>query len=255
MKIECLLLFTFYSFTSFLRGEVNTLTAAKARHQKYCEQHPDVWQGHYNLANVHYKEEAFNEAQTSYEQALEKCTLPQDQESIFYNLGNTYYRQFQQTQDAKQQMASLEKSIKFFESALALNPKAADAQHNLEIAKKALEKLKKNQEQQKQEQPQDNSNNTSNDSNADNESSSKENEKEKEKETEKESEDKAPDKPQANRMNENAPQQAPMPQQERSQQEMETLLKSTKGDEKVLPINFSSDSQNLPEDPRVLQDW
>ncbi|MDR0755382.1 MAG: tetratricopeptide repeat protein [Puniceicoccales bacterium] len=249
MKIECLLLLIFCSLTNFLKGETSPLTAAKARHQKYCEQHPDVWQGHYNLANIHYKEEAFDEAQISYEQALEKCTRPQEQESIFYNLGNTYYRQFQQTQDVKQQMASLEKSIKFFESTLALNAEAEDARHNLEVAKKAFEKLKKNQEQQDQEQPQDNSNNTSNDSNANNESSSKENE----------PENKAPEKQQQqqppNRMNESAPQQAPMPQQEKSQQEMETLLNSTKGDEKVLPMNFSNNSQNLPEDLEVLHDW
>ncbi|MDR2769044.1 MAG: hypothetical protein LBB19_00580 [Puniceicoccales bacterium] len=246
MKIKCLLLFTCYSFTNFLRGEASTLAIAKASHQKYCEQHPDVWQGHYNLANIHYKEEAFGEAQISYEQALEKCTRPQEQENIFYNLGNTYYRQFQQTQDAKQQIASLEKSIKFFESTLALNAEAEDARHNLEIAKKALEKLKKDQEQQNQEQAQDNSNNTSNDSNANNESPSQE------------PENKAPEKQQQqppNRTNESAPPQAPMPQQEKSQQEMETLLNSTKGDEKVLPMNFSNDSQNLPEDPKVLHDW
>jgi tetratricopeptide (TPR) repeat protein len=243
MKIKCLLLFTFYIFTDFLRGEEGPLTAVKVRHQKYCEQHPNVWQGHYNLANIHYKEEAFDEAQTSYEQALEKCTRPQEQESIFYNLGNTYYRQFQQTQDTKQQIACLEKSIKFFESALSLNAEAEDARHNLEITKKALEKLKKNQEQPNQEQPKDNSNNTSNDPNANNESPSKE------------PENKAPEKPQDNRMDKNTPQQTPMPQQEKSQQEMETLLNSTKGDERVLPINFSNDSQNLPEDPKVLHDW
>ncbi|MDR1255019.1 MAG: tetratricopeptide repeat protein [Puniceicoccales bacterium] len=244
MKIKYLLFFTFCSFTSLLRGEAGPLIAAKARHQRYCKQHPDAWQGHYNLANIHYKEKAFDEAQISYEQALEKCARPQEQEGIFYNLGNTYYRQFQQTQDAKQQIANLEKSIKFFESTLALNAEAKDAQHNLEIAKKAFEKLKKNQEHQNQEQPQDNPNNTPNGSNENNDSSS-----------EKPDDNKASEKPQDNRTNESAPQQAPTPQQEKSQQEMETLLNSTKGDEKVLPINFSNDSQNLPEDPEVLHDW
>ena len=126
-----------------------TLTAAESQQQKlerYCQKYPQAWQGYYNLGRYYYQQEDFSAAESSFASALEKCQKPELQEAIFYNLGNTYFQQADDTENKEEKIPLLEKSIQNYESALSLNPEAEDTKHNLELAKKELEKLKKEQE-------------------------------------------------------------------------------------------------------------
>jgi tetratricopeptide (TPR) repeat protein len=80
----------------------------------------------YNLGNALYRQERFDEAARAYQEALQKNSRLED---AWYNLGNAFFRQ-DRFKDA----------IRAYQGALALVPDDRDAQHNLELAKRALEK-------------------------------------------------------------------------------------------------------------------
>src|ERR1043166_6671605 len=74
------------------------------------------------------------------------------QEQAYYNLGNTLFGLGEPQEDLEKKKAAWEQSIQNFENALKLDPKDADAIHNLAFVKKKLEELKKQQEQQQKQQ-------------------------------------------------------------------------------------------------------
>jgi Ca-activated chloride channel homolog len=74
------------------------------------------------------------------------------QQRALYNLGNTTYRLGESHQQQAQQF--WQKSVKDYESAMALDPQDADVKFNHEFVKKKLEELKKQQQQQQQQNQQ-----------------------------------------------------------------------------------------------------
>ncbi|MFH0800427.1 MAG: VWA domain-containing protein [Pseudomonadota bacterium] len=88
----------------------------------------------YNIANSCYKLGKFDEAAKMYSGMSEKLKGALKERSV-YNLGNSFFKGLK-----------LEDAVKSYEDALKLDPKDADAKYNLELAKKALE-LKKQQQQ------------------------------------------------------------------------------------------------------------
>ncbi|PYK65436.1 MAG: hypothetical protein DME21_01265 [Verrucomicrobia bacterium] len=76
------------------------------------------------------------------------------QERGYYNLGNTLYRLGEQATDDNAKIQEWQNAVDSYTNALALNPQDADAKYNLDLVKKKLEELKKQQPKQQQEQSQ-----------------------------------------------------------------------------------------------------
>jgi Ca-activated chloride channel homolog len=108
------------------------------------------WPSRYNDGVSAYRSNDFTAATSSFEQALAAPDRALQQRA-YYNLGNACYRQGEAEQAQAQQL--WQRAVKSYESALALDPKDADAKFNLDFVKKKLEELeKKKQEQQQQQQ-------------------------------------------------------------------------------------------------------
>jgi len=111
------------------------------------------WPLRYNDGVKAYRSNDFATATSSFEQALAASDRLLQQRA-YYNLGNASYRQGEAEQAQAQPL--WQRAIKSYESALALDPKDADAKFNLDFVKKKLEELeKKQQEQQQQDKKQD----------------------------------------------------------------------------------------------------
>ena len=91
-------------------------------------------QGHYNLGNVYYKQENYDEAIKNYQQAMVLSKDTKKTAQIIYNLGNTLIKKGQ-----------IEPAIERYKKALEINPEDQDIRYNLEYALRQL------QQQQKQE--------------------------------------------------------------------------------------------------------
>lgn len=200
--------------------------------QKYCEKHPENWQGHYNLGRMYYQNSDLENAEKSFSESIQHCEQPEHQESILYNLGNTYFKQAENAPEDQQKIPLLEKSVQNYEGAMALNKDAEDTRHNLDIAKKWLEKLKKKQEQQQQK-----------------------NDQQKKKEEQRKKENNGdPNKEQQKQQQQKEKQQEEQQQpQSAKQQEMQNVLQKEQNNERILPINFSNNSKI--NDDKVLKDW
>jgi len=106
------------------------------------EQSPKLAEPHYNSANTHYRQGAYDQAQQQIELALvsEQAQAGLDQ-NTYYNLGNTLY-----------QAQQYEAAIEAYKEALRLNPSDLEAKQNLELA---LRQLQQQQQEQQEEQQQD----------------------------------------------------------------------------------------------------
>ena len=204
--------------------------------QNYCEKHPERWQGHYNCGRTYYQRSDFENAEKYFTKSIQHCEQPELQESILYNLGNTFFKQAEQTPEDQQKIPLLEKSVQNYEGAVALNKDAEDTRHNLEVAKKLLDRLKKKQQQQ-QKDPKQNEEDRKKENNKDpNKDQPKENKQQKQQDEQEQ---------------QNGGQQ-PKPQNMK-QQEMQNVLEKEQKNERILPLNLSKNSK-LPED-KVLKDW
>jgi len=110
------------------------------------------WPLRYNDGVTAYRNNDFESATSSFEQALAAPDRALQQRAS-YNLGNACYRQGEVEQTQAQQL--WQRAVKSYESALALDPKDADAKFNLDFVKKKLEELQKQQQQNQQDKKQD----------------------------------------------------------------------------------------------------
>jgi Ca-activated chloride channel homolog len=115
------------------------LDQAKAQYQKALEQAPGDPAANYNLGNVHFRKNNFDEAIKSYEQSFEHSTDNTIKEKGLYNSGVAWIKQ-----------QKLPESIDSWKKALKLDPADEDARENLQKA--LLELEKKQPKQQKNEQ-------------------------------------------------------------------------------------------------------
>jgi Ca-activated chloride channel family protein len=109
------------------------------------------WPRQYNTGVTAYRSNDFSQAS----QLFENATSSRDrslQQRALYNLGNADFRLGQTQPQQAQQL--WQRALKNYESALAIDPKDADAKFNYELVKKRLEELKKQQQQQQQQQQQ-----------------------------------------------------------------------------------------------------
>jgi Ca-activated chloride channel family protein len=106
----------------------------------------------FNLGAAAYKAGDFAAATTAFNNALKTREIPL-QQSAYYNLGNTLFRQGEKvvTTDPQSTLATWQQSLGAFDTALQLKPSDADAKFNRNVVQTRLDELRK-QQQQKQNQ-------------------------------------------------------------------------------------------------------
>ena len=108
---------------AFAEGDFDTALGAYRRAQ---DKAPELAEPHYNSGNTHYRQQEYEDAQKSYNQALLTADEGLTRNGTF-NMGNTFF-------SAEQ----YDKAIDAYKDALRLDPKDRDAKHNLEIALRRL---------------------------------------------------------------------------------------------------------------------
>lgn len=136
------------------RYESGKYESALREYKRLLIDKPDDPRLHFNAGAAAFQVNDFDEALKQLNSALVTQDL-QLQERAYYNLGNTEYRRGVEAQAPDQKQADWEQAIGNYESALKLNRMDEDARFNLELVKKKLEELQKQQQQQKQEQSKD----------------------------------------------------------------------------------------------------
>ena len=105
---------------------------------------PELPELSYNLGNVMYQQEKYQDALERYYKALSSDELGH-QAQTYYNLGNTFYRS-----------GKYPEAIQEYQKCLELTPDDEDAKYNLEFVRKKMKEMldKELQRQQDQKQPQ-----------------------------------------------------------------------------------------------------
>ncbi len=128
--------------------------SAFQEYKKLLDKNPQDTRLSYNAGVAAYQDKQYEEAIPLLNEALKSPDIKLQQQAL-YNLGNTQYRVGQQLEDPQQKQAAWENAVQQFENALKLDAKDSDAKFNLDLVKKQLEELKKQQEQsQKDDQKQ-----------------------------------------------------------------------------------------------------
>jgi Ca-activated chloride channel homolog len=109
----------------------NQLDRSLELYQKALQESPSSAAASYNLGNVEFRKNKFDDAAKSYEVSVENSQDKQIQEKGLYNKGVALIKQ-----------QKLEESIEAWKNSLKLNPADEEARDNLE---KALEELRKKQ--------------------------------------------------------------------------------------------------------------
>lgn len=119
---------------------------------RQLEQSPHDARLHFNYGTAAYKNNMFEEAAKAFSEALISEDLALQQEA-YYNRGNAQFQRGKETlqTDPEHSIALWEQAVTSYEGALQLDSMNEDARYNLELVKRQLEELKKQQEEQKQE--------------------------------------------------------------------------------------------------------
>ncbi|MDP7134163.1 MAG: tetratricopeptide repeat protein, partial [Planctomycetota bacterium] len=147
----------------------NKLPEAMSKYQDARTDAPEKAELHYNIGNVYYAENRFQDAINSYEQAMLKGATPLKSRAR-YNLGNATYRMAQRKESGEKLEEALglaKKSLEHYKDARYLRKKAmgrsfkedADLNHNIQFAQREVRRirdkiLKRQQEQQKKQDQQ-----------------------------------------------------------------------------------------------------
>ena len=209
------------------------------------------------------------------------------QQQAYYNRGNTRFLTGDSTEDPEAKKLAWENSLKDFESAMKLDAKDADAKHNYEFVKQKLEELKKQEQQQQkqdknqnkdenkdqqkqsdQQQKQDQNKQDQQKSDQQKDKSQQSKQDDKQKEQEKKDQQQADAQKEKDRQDQQKKDQQPKPDEQKNSGEQQQaaaaqqgeqmtpeqamrVLDTTKGDEKVLPIQM----EKPPQSAKKLKDW
>ncbi len=130
------------------------ITASKY-YSEQLEKTPDNPVLHYNYGTAAYKNNLFEDAASSFSNALKSDDLVL-QEQAYYNRGNALFQQGKESlqTDRQHSIELWEQAVDSYAAALQLNEQNKDAGFNHDFVKKQLEALKKQEEEQKQQQNQ-----------------------------------------------------------------------------------------------------
>ena len=128
---------------------------------------PDRIESYFNRGNAAYREDDVKTALENYEKAGKRITRASELAGTMYNAGNTFLNAAEKGAenpvlmqkaggDAQQlRMEGYRQAIEMYKRVLKIDPSDEDARYNLTYAKKKLEDMKNQQNNQKQDQKQD----------------------------------------------------------------------------------------------------
>lgn len=182
---------------------------ALAEYQELIAKNPDDPRLRYNAGAAAYQANKFDQALEQFQAAAASPDLDLQQQAL-YNLGNTEFKVGESNSDLKERMASWERALQHFDSALRLNQQDQDAAFNRDLVKRKLEELKQQQQQQKDQQG---------NPNEDNKDEQKQNEDERKKDNQNDNQNKQDQKDQQEQKDNT--QQSSKDQQQQQQKEQE----------------------------------
>jgi Ca-activated chloride channel family protein len=260
-----------------------------AEYEDRLKKNPNDQRLQYNRGTVAYEMQDYETATTNLQSAVTAPDLKLQQRAS-YNLGNTLYRQGEQTTEPTQRIETWEKAVQSFENATHLDPQDADAKFNLDLVKKKLEELKQQQPKQDKQQPdkqdkqqknkekqnqQEEKQKSDSSKEQDQQQQDKEQKSQQESKPEEQKSDQPPNEPQEKASNQKDAQQEQAKQDkpegagkgrdksgeqtdanaapgQMTVQQAQQLLESTKGDERAM---IFVPAQKLKERKRLFKDW
>jgi len=133
--------------------EAGKFESAAKEYQALATRKPADTRLNYNAGAAAHQTGQFDVAAQLLQRAMASTDRTLQQRAL-YNLGNTRYRQGEQTEKLEEKQPLWEEAVKAYEAALKLDPADADANFNQEFVKKRLEELKQQQEKQQQQDQQ-----------------------------------------------------------------------------------------------------
>ena len=190
----------------------------------------------FNAGNAAFMKGEFEEANSYYENYINKIKKDTEKAEALYNIGNSYFNDYKKNNNQE----SLSKSIESYKQSLRLNPKDADTRYNLSKAMKIAMQQQDNQDQENKDQ--DNQDQQNNDQeNKDQQDKDQENKDQENKDQEnKDQENKdqknkgQKDKEQENKDQKDKKQEENQKQNNKPQSEKERQQKPTMGQEQAL---------------------
>lgn len=128
---------------------------ALAEYQELIAKNPNDPRLRYNAGAAAYQANKFDEALSQFQAAAASPDLDLQQQAQ-YNLGNTEFKLGESNSDPKERMASWERALQHYETALRVNANDPDSVFNRDLVKRKIEELKKQQQEQKDQQGQPN---------------------------------------------------------------------------------------------------
>ena len=128
--------------------------AAAKEWQRLAEDRPEDARLHYNAGAAAFQAKKYDEAERRFSAAI-AATDPKLQQSGYYNLGNTFFRGGERTEETEKKMEAWERALQLYEQALKREPQDQDAKFNQDFVKLKLEELKKQQQEQQKQQSKD----------------------------------------------------------------------------------------------------
>jgi Ca-activated chloride channel family protein len=132
-------------------------------YRKALQQDTNSVNANYNLGNVLYQQERFNEAVNYYAEAVENANNETQKAKAYHNLGNANIAQLESLKDnPQQQQEALTQGVEAYKNALKINPDDKATKYNLAYAQRLMQQMQQNPppqpqngegEQQEQEQP------------------------------------------------------------------------------------------------------
>ncbi len=118
----------------------NKFDAAQKEYERLLEQKPDDLRLHFNAGAAAYRGTNYDAAIQHFTAALAARDVKLQQRA-YYNLGNTKFQMGAAAENFDAIQAAWEESVKYFQSAVTLDQKDADAKFNLDFAKRNLDML------------------------------------------------------------------------------------------------------------------
>jgi len=129
-----------------LKGEKNKASEAYEQALKYYRdaeiEKPESPELSYNMANVMYQQEKYQDALEKYYKGL-STEKPKDQAAAYYNMGNALYRS-----------GKYPEAIQAYQKCLEITPDDEDAKYNIEFVRKKMKEMMDKEKQRQQQQQQ-----------------------------------------------------------------------------------------------------
>ena len=224
----------FYETKEYNQAEVNYLKA--------LEKKPESLEGSFNLGNVTYRQEKYQDAADRFEMLAKQSNTPEQVANSYYNMGNSLL-----------QNKEYEKSIEAYKNALRNNPKDTDAKYNLSYAQAKLKQQQQQEDQDQNKEDENKEDEKKEDEKKEEEKKEDENKKNKDQEEKKEEQDKQEQEKKEGEKGDEEKEQQSKPEQI-SKEDAQRLLDALKNDEQKIQKDLKKKKAKVNK-VKIEKDW